>query len=184
MQFEDLPPEILVKILSYLPLNTLLNGLSLTSWTFYDFVHQEIEGGKLKIDLCLDQNVIQWSPEVVVSHLLSQFRPLNSLHLVHFNQPQDVLNEVRPEGIHLFLDHCDNSGLSLKGVDGLRGLHVGHEGHIPTRIYQEVASLRGGQMSSLALPTIPQPFVPLILANHGNITGTFVFAFYTRFLRN
>ena len=56
----------------------------------------------------------------------------------------------------------------------LNGLHFGLEDHVPTRIYEELATIgksRSGVMTSLTLPQIPPMFVPLILANHGNIRG-------------
>lgn len=77
--------------------------------------------------------------------------------------------------LELFLDHCEYgaSKFSLLGISlpALNGLHFGAKDNVPTRIYQDLATWRSPQMTSLSLPRIPQMFVPLILANHGNVTG-------------
>ena len=83
--------------------------------------------------------------------------------------------QVQDKSCSLVLHHCGTGELSLKGLPfHLNGLHFGLEDHLPTRIYEELAKgINGSQqvMTSLTLPQIPPMFVPLILANHGNITG-------------
>ena len=86
--------------------------------------------------------------------------------------------KVQEKSCSLVLDHCGIRELSLKGLPfHLNGLHFGLEDHLPTRIYEELAKSTIGRngsqqvMTSLTLPQIPPMFVPLILANHGNITG-------------
>ena len=56
----------------------------------------------------------------------------------------------------------------------LRGLHFdSDEDHVPTKIFQDLASLPlKGELRSLTMKRVPQVFVPLILANQGNISGT------------
>ena len=51
--------------------------------------------------------------------------------------------------------------------------------HIPTRIYQDLASLPiKGELRYLTLPKVPQVFIPLILANQGNISGKLKYGIY------
>jgi hypothetical protein len=69
--------------------------------------------------------------------------------------------------------HLLDFAASLK----LKGLHFGLEDPIPTRIYQDLVALKKSQdqqITSFTLPLVPQMFVPLILANHGSITGTYL----------
>ena len=75
----------------------------------------------------------------------------------------------------MVLHHCQTTELSLMGLPfHLNGLHFGLEDHLPTRIYEELATIgksRSEVMTSLTLPQIPPMFVPLVLANHGTIRG-------------
>ena len=72
-------------------------------------------------------------------NILHRFPNLQSLKLVNFEQPQDVLKEVNPTNddtisINLRLDHCQTGKLTLLGLPfTTNGLHFDHEDHIPTR---------------------------------------------------
>ena len=77
--------------------------------------------------------------------------------------------------IILRLESCHTGNLDLLGLPfTLRGLHFdSDEDHVPTKIFQDLASLPlKGELRSLTMKRVPQVFVPLILANQGNISGT------------
>ena len=88
MNLEKLPTEILIEIIAYLPLDTLINGLSLVSTQFYFLVQDELP--KLKIDLEIDgeQNYDPLS--------LAKFN-FQTLTLRNFHNPQNILQQVRPQ---------------------------------------------------------------------------------------
>ena len=77
--------------------------------------------------------------------------------------------------IILRLESCQTGNLDLLGLPfTLRGLHFDlDEDHVPTKIFQDLASLPlKGHLRALTMKRVPQVFVPLILANQGNISGT------------
>ena len=127
MHFEDLPPEILVYILSYLPTHSLLN-LSETSKYFNSIISSEIHAGKFPVGLKLDQNYLQNDEDINI--YIQKFPNLKSLILINFEKPQDVLKEVNPYhndlaiSINLRLDHCYVGNLNLLGLPfTLNGIH-------------------------------------------------------------
>ncbi len=102
---------------------------------------------------------------------------LTKIHQQHQDEAKSM-NVCSATGLSLFLDRCQYTNFSLLGIPlHLNGLHFGPEDNVPTRLYQELATRpveEAGQITSLSLPKIPQMFVPLILTNHGNITGVFL----------
>ena len=58
MHLQEFPPEILVTILSHLPLYNLLT-LSQVSKYFYNLVNTELQAGKIPIELELFQDSIK-----------------------------------------------------------------------------------------------------------------------------
>ena len=63
MHLEDLPTEILVNIISLLPLDSLLT-LSEVSKYFYTLVNSELQSGKIPIDLEINEAFYQKQPKV------------------------------------------------------------------------------------------------------------------------
>ena len=63
MHLEDLPTEILVNIISLLPLDSLLT-LSEVSKYFYTLVNSELQSGKIPIDLEINEDFYQKQPKV------------------------------------------------------------------------------------------------------------------------
>ena len=85
MNLEKLPTEVLIEIISYLPLETLLNGLSLVSTQFYFLVEDELP--RLKIDLVIDGELHYHSLS------LAKFN-IRKLTLRNFPRLESVLNQV------------------------------------------------------------------------------------------
>ena len=79
MHFEDLPPEILVYILSYLPTHSLLN-LSETSKYFNEIINAEIHAGKFPVSLKLDQHYLLQNDDINI--YIQKFPNLKSLKLI------------------------------------------------------------------------------------------------------
>ena len=67
MHLEDLPIEILVKVISLLPLDSLLT-LSEVSKYFYDLVNSELQSGKIPIDLEINEDFYRKNPKVSMAH--------------------------------------------------------------------------------------------------------------------
>ena len=99
---ENLPDEILVKLLTYLPLSSLVNGLGLANWRLYWLVRTELSSGRLKRDLEINHRALKWSEQETTANgsLIRRLEAsgLGSLHgisLVDFEQPQQMLESIK-----------------------------------------------------------------------------------------
>ena len=70
MHLEDLPTEILVDIITLLPLDSLLT-LSEVSKYFYTLVNSELQSGKIPIDLEINEDDYSRVPTVSLKSILN-----------------------------------------------------------------------------------------------------------------
>ena len=97
MHLEDLPTEILVNIISLLPLDSLLT-LSEVSKYFYTLVNSELQSGKIPIDLEINEDFYQKQPKV--SYEINQIgKKINvctsqKLHIIRICAGKSVANLV------------------------------------------------------------------------------------------
>ena len=87
---EDLPYEILLEVLSYLPLSDLLN-LSQTNKNFNDVVQCELASGRILVDIVLDYEKLNRYYKIDPRQIVENFPNVSSLSLKNFDN-DDLLH--------------------------------------------------------------------------------------------